>query len=219
MVRSLEDEPINDETLSDSNKLEIMDLNKAVSVECPPKLLRLNMNLVFFDGSNVNLMALIDGGATHSVLKLEMLPVGVQKEIKNFWLMIKGYTNKLNLKRKPFMKVCPMSKNRENMVQIKAKVKIQNNYYTHNFYVSNEFLEPAIIGRDFLKLHNVVIDHGSDELGFITRKVNEVMDQPVVIKANTIVKPRSENVIKANSTFEENAIALCETNDDGLSFM
>ncbi|CAF1143354.1 unnamed protein product, partial [Brachionus calyciflorus] len=114
-------------------------------------------------GEKVRLNALIDGGASHSFIQLDKLDSRTQKLINDFKngsgqnasglfkinLTIRGATNTIS----ELCVIAPM------------EIKIGGWIGTHNFVISESLQgKEAIIGRDFLKVNKVVIDHGEDKM-------------------------------------------------------
>lgn len=141
----------------ENNVLDVVSLNSnEVKVHTPPirSLIKCNVELTLFGRRSI-VKALIDGGSSHSFISpkvlsdQQVLDVTNKASRQNF--SISGATGAVNCQ-------CSVTK---------AELKMGSWMGTHTFIIANPVRKhEMIIGRDFLKANEVMINHGNDTLLF-----------------------------------------------------
>jgi hypothetical protein len=163
-------------------------------------LLRADVLLSLDDSSSqIMLKTLIDSGATHSIIRLNALPIEIQEAIKS---------NRLSTIRRSELKLVTATGEEEANCMIgEFKIKMNNWIGQHEFLImENLKSEDAIIGRDFLKKYRVNVDHSSDTIsinvavGFENDiNLNSSSDQSKVEKADIKLKTDEKIIVPARS--------------------
>ena len=189
----------------DVHETPVLDL---MSVSARVPLLK-RATYVTFGKSNVTFRskALFDGGAMCSFMQLTSLPSDIQRKIVRF---LAGHENELNLILESVIIRGATSEVTENCAIAMVKLKIGDWTGNHSFIISDKLGDKEIIiGRDFMKKHGVVIDHGADSIKirkpikFNNEKEREPM--PIsevngILVRDRVVAPRSEVIVLCHTT-------------------
>ena len=145
----------------DSNAVEAQEVHlNAVSNSVP--LLRRSVRVGAY-GSKFKLVALFDGGATNSFVRLSCLPDAVKQQIITF--RDSSATSLGDLSKKLYSIVGVTGTAVEPCVVGTFKLTFGNWTGKHTLIISENLNDKEmIIGRDFLKCYNVRIDHGNDSI-------------------------------------------------------
>ena len=159
------------------------------------KLLKINATLdttALKDEKSLSVYALVDGGATHSFLSPGLFNPNQQFNICN---------DRANTRQK-FVIHGATGTAKSDCLVVEAKIQIGSWSGYHEFVIASSVKKhDAIIGRDFLKKHKVLIDHNSDS---ITIEGNSVPDNfkpnssvnNCLVEDTIVVEPNSQRLIK-----------------------
>ncbi len=164
---------------------------------------------VTFSKSNVTfkMKALFDGGAMCSFLQLTSLPVNVRNQVTRY---LAGEENALSLRSESVIIRGATSEVTENCAIATVELKIGDWTGKHSFIISDKLGDKEmIIGRDFLKQHHVIVDHGLDKIT-IRKPVKfnnekELEPMPItevngILIKDLVVAPCSEVVVKCHTS-------------------
>ena len=199
------------ESEAESNTIELNqnDQNKVLDVmsvaTSVPLMKRTVIGRLPGDPEKFKVKALFDGGATNSFIRLSCLPQSIREKIEDFRDNKNRNNEDFGFRKESFTIRGATSSVVECCVIAKFEISIRDWTNEHEFIVTNNIRDKEIIlGRDFLKLYNVVIDHGSDSIVMKTPNKTIVeekvtfndRERPCVLLNNIIVEPRTEKVVK-----------------------
>ena len=141
------------------------------------------------------LKTLIDSGATHSFIKLSALPENLQHSIRKF-KSSSNYANTYGFKRLSIEIESAVGQSEMECTVIYANVQLNDWYGSHEFIVSEQITEDALIGLDFLQKHSFKIDFAKNQIAF----ENDNAEQLFYASNNINIKPLSEQIIKVKTT-------------------
>ena len=188
-----------EESTSENDTIQLCVDVKTLVTKVP--LLRRSILFSLVNGAQkCKLRALFDGGASNCFVRQACLPAQLQKAIKQFKSGL-DVGNEFHLSKEK-LKICgATSLETETCVIVVANLAIGDWKGQHKVVITESLIDKdVILGRDFLKKYNVVINHGTDEI-----KIDKVLDtnklsDPVCyfVSAKEIV-PGTENVIKCHT--------------------
>ena len=157
------------------------------------------------------LKALFDSGATDSFVRLSSLPIETRECILAFKSNSGGDSNSSSMRRQKFSIIGATGSVEEFCVVAKLKLIFGAWSGYHEFIVTDNLnSKDMIIGRDFLKVHRVVIDHGQDIIT-IQKPSNEQkpvhspskrqeltksLDRDIAVANAVTVKPHTEQFVR-----------------------
>ena len=163
---------------------------------------------------------LFDGGASNSFIRLASLPSQMQNKIKNF-KNGKNIENHLKLEKENLTILSATGEATECCVIAKLHLEIGQWRGIHVFVITESLVEKdMILGRDFLKAYEVVIDHGTDQIT-IKKSLNlHKATDPVCYTIETkVLEPNTENVLNCHSDVVpegRNVLFTPDLNTDGI---
>ncbi|RNA36428.1 Transposon Ty3-G Gag-Pol poly [Brachionus plicatilis] len=205
-------EPKVDDVVSELEQFNMVEL-KTLVVEQRTRLIRVD-GLLKLKGTNQGCAAkmLVDGGASHSFCNLKVLPKDVIQELESGSSKINVVKRVYNLETATGIK--PIS-----CWIGKFLLKINGWYGEQNLIVSNDLCsEEVILGRDFLKINEVLVDHGNDQIQIRSQSLEvkvSVNKIDCVVNKSVEIEPWSEKLVSAKvGKLELNRIMVFEPNEN-----
>jgi len=134
-----------------------------LETKCLNTLLRLEVKCSMFGiNKEISVLALVDGGSTHTLMSPDIMPNGHKKILLD--------PNSLWVKRRPHRINGILGGANSNCYIITADLAFKtvdgDDYLTdHEFVISGEIRShQMILGRDFLKSKQITVDHGQDSM-------------------------------------------------------
>jgi hypothetical protein len=120
-------------------------------------LLKQRVQLILFNQDPQVVLALIDGGSSHSFISPTVLT--------DTQLKIAGSSNSALFRRENFQIYGATGTSHSSCCLTTAKIDLGTWSGAHEFVISGSVTRhEMIIGRDFFKAHNVVVDHANDSM-------------------------------------------------------
>ena len=166
-------------------------------------LLRRSIKFSLANGSqSCKLRALFDGGASNSFVRLSSLPAQLQKAIQIF-KRGQDTVNEFHL-AKETLTICGATGSVTECCTIAlANLVIGEWNGKHRVVITENLVDKdLILGRDFMKKYNVVINHGTDEIRIDKVEESGKLSDPMcyVVESREIL-PHTENIIKCRTNF------------------
>ena len=193
------------------NKLEVvkastgleLDLNTLTSrVALIKKTVRVGFR---HEATSVKLKALLDGGATNSFIQISKLSGKTQRLVKEF-ILSNDKSSVYGFRKEVLVIKGATGAVTETCVIVEVKLKIGSWIGIHTCVLTKALVDKdVILGRDFLKAHEVVIDHGKDIITISKPDAKRVkafegelvgLDKACVVVDSVELKARSETVVK-----------------------
>ena len=163
---------------------------------------------------------LFDGGASNSFIRLASLPAQIQHAIRNFKNGI-NTSSQFKLEKENLIILSATGEVSECCTVAKVHLEIGEWRGIHSFVITESLVEKdMILGRDFLKTYEVVIDHGTDEI-IIKKSLNlQKFTDPVCYSVETkVLEPNTENFVTCHSNVisgGRNVLFTPDINTDGV---
>lgn len=141
---------------TETSTIEIISLNYS---DCE-KLLKLNVGLKFLNGPTTQAAILIDGGSSRSFIAPKLLTATQMNICAN-----SNFINPNICRRQKFDITGATGTTKSDCCIVQAEIDINGWSKKHDFIISGAVNKhEAILGRDFLKAHGILVDHENDAL-------------------------------------------------------
>jgi len=188
--------------------IEVIDAN-FTSTSNKSTLMRIDGDFKFPNTKEtISIKLLVDSGASHSFVKLHCLPNDLRKEVGSYLNQQKEIADP-NFELKQFVLNGATTSEKLNMVRARLDFYIKGKKYNHPFLISDAIRETAILGRDFLKAHNTVIDHSNDSITI--NKLEEEKTNQVKLVEDVVLKARHECVLKGITSMDTGKCVVFES--------
>ena len=213
----------NDEVRPSTSQVSKMSCNTFDIEQDISNSLRLTTVLCINQFDKVEASALVDTGASHSFINMNILSNGIISKIKSF-INDKNKKNDLNLMLKQVTIQSATEAVQTTCVQMNIDLIINNEYLNHDFIITDLInKEQAIFGLDFIRKYKMNIN-GEDNTISIKSKNDDYVQLPVCQVRRTVVIPANTEMllnVTVSGSITANKIHLFESFDhhkQGLLF-